>query len=274
MRSKLFVPGIRPELFAKALASDADALSFDLEDAVPADGKDTARRHVSEFLCSDAARASSKQMIVRINGLDTPFARDDLAALTDGAARIVNLPKVETPEQVQQAAAATPLQLLVNIETPRGMRRAAEIATAHPNVMGLQAGLNDLFLQLGIARAEPANVHAALWQIRLAAGEAGCTAMDGAWPGLEDDAGFEAEAELARRLGYTGKSCIHPRQIPIANAVFGDSDAVAAATRLLAAAESAAERGHGAFSFEGRMIDRPAIDQARATIAAAERQES
>lgn len=274
MRSKLFVPGIRPELFAKALASDADALSFDLEDAVPTDGKDAARAHVSEFLRSDAARASSKQMIVRINGLDTPFAQDDLSALAGSAAHIVNLPKAETPEQVQQVAAATPFKLLVNIETPRGMRCAAEIAAAHPNVMGLQAGLNDLFLQLGIDRTEPANVHAALWQMRLAAGEAGCAAMDGAWPGLQDDAGFQAEAELARSLGYTGKSCIHPRQIPIANAVFGDSDAVAAATRLLAAAKSAAERGHGAFSFEGRMVDRPAIEQAKATIAAAGKQES
>ena len=269
MRSKLFVPGARPELFAKALFSDADAISYDLEDAVPADGKVAARERLADFLRGDIARASDKRLIVRINALDTPWGRDDLAALVDGAVHLVNLPKAEHPDAVREAAAAIDLPLLVNIESPAGLRRAGEIAAAHPRVAGLQVGLNDLFAPLGIDRSDPRHVHAALWQVRLAAGEAGCFAYDGAWPALDDEAGFRAEAELGHSLGYLGKSCIHPRQVPIANAIFGSGSAVAHAHRLLAAAQAAELRGHGAFAFEGQMIDRPAIDRAKAVVAAA-----
>ena len=271
MRSKLFVPGARPDLFEKALASEADAISFDLEDSVPAEGKVAARACVAEFMRSDAARASRKRLIVRINGFGTPLGRDDLRALAEGATHLINAPKVETPEEVQAIAAATELPLLINVESPRGLRRAAELATAHPRVAGLQVGLNDLFAHLRMSRADRSHVHAALWQVRLAAGEAGCFAYDGAWPQIDDDAGFRAEAELAHSLGFLGKSCIHPRQVPIANLVFGQAESEDEARRLLAAAEKAAAHGHGAFAFEGRMIDLPEIDRAKARIAAAER---
>lgn len=271
MRSKLFVPGARPELFGKALADDADAISFDLEDSVPTDGKIAARAHLAEFLRSDAARASTKRLIVRINAVGSACGRDDLEALTDGAAHIVNVPKVETCEAVREIATITALPLLINIETPRGLRRAVELATAHPHVVGLQVGLNDLFAPLGIDRGNREHVHAALWQVRLAAGEAGCFAYDGAWPDIDDEDGFRAEAQLARSLGFLGKSCIHPRQVPLANAVFSTTGELEQAQRLLRAAEAAAARGHGAFAFEGRMIDRPAIERARVTLAAAGR---
>lgn len=268
MRSKLFVPGARPDLFEKALASEADAISFDLEDSVPPEGKVAARTRLAEFLRSDAARASPKRLIVRVNALDTPFALEDVVLLAGGATHIINVPKIETPENVQAVAAATELPLLINIESPRGLRRAAELASVHPRVAGLQVGLNDLFTPLGIARDDRAHVHSALWQVRLAAGEAGCFAYDGAWPEIEDEAGFRAEAELAHSLGFLGKSCIHPRQVPVANAVFARSDGAEEARRLLIAAETATARGHGAFTFEGRMIDRPAIDRAKRTLAA------
>ena len=269
MRSKLFVPGARPDLFDKALASEADAVSFDLEDSVPLDGKVAARERLAEFLRSDAARGCPKQLIVRINALGTPFAHDDLAALGDGATHMINVPKVETAEDVRTVADATALPLLINIESPRGLRLAAELASAHPRVAGLQVGFNDLFAPLGIARADRAHVQAVLLQVRLAAGEAGCFAYDGAWPDIEDEAGFRAEADLAHSLGFLGKSCIHPRQVPIANSVFEEGDPLEEARRLLTAAEAAAARGHGAFTFEGRMIDHPAIDRARSMVAAA-----
>ncbi|BBB14320.1 HpcH/HpaI aldolase/citrate lyase family protein [Sphingopyxis sp. FD7] len=270
MRSKLFVPGARPELFAKALASEADAISFDLEDSVPAEGKIAARAHVAEFLRSDIARASAKRLIVRVNGLDTPFGHDDCKALTNGAAHMINLPKVDSVEDVEAMASVTDLPLLLTIETPRGLRVATDLATASPQVAGLQVGLNDLCAPLGIARADREHIHAALWQIRLAAGEARCFAYDGAWPDIADEEGFCAEAALAESLGFLGKSCIHPRQVALANAMFGAADnEVDAARRLLRAAEAAAARGHGAFAFEGRMVDRPAIDRARAAITAA-----
>lgn len=271
MRSKLFVPGARPDLFDKALASQADAISFDLEDSVPEAGKAVARERVAQFLQSDQARRSDKLFVVRINALDTPFAGDDLAALSARGRCIINLPKVESAEEVAAVAAQTAARLLLNIETPRGMRRAAAIGAAHPNVMGLQVGLNDLFAALGVDRRNLDHVRAALWSVRLAAGEAGCKAFDGAWPDLADEDGFRAEAELARSLGFSGKSCIHPAQVPIANAIFDLSDSLADAERLVAAADDAEARGHGAFSYEGRMVDRPEIDRARKDLRAAGR---
>jgi citrate lyase subunit beta/citryl-CoA lyase len=268
MRSKLFVPCSRPDFFAKALAGDADALSFDLEDAVlPAD-KASARIRLVEVLRSDAAMASAKRLIVRINAPDTPFFGDDLAVLAGLRVDLVNLPKADSPDMVRAVAArleeaGITAGLLVNVETASGLSRAAAIAGADRRVAGLQVGLNDLFAPLGIDRRDARHVHAALWSIRLAAGEAVCPAYDGAWPDLDDEDGFRAEAELARSLGFLGKSCIHPRQVAIANAVFDRGEDLARARRLLAAAEEAGTHGHGAFVFEGAMADAPAIAAAR-----------
>ncbi len=268
MRSKLFVPAVRPELFDKALAGDADALSFDLEDSVPPDGKEAARALLGEFLRSDVAKASDKMIIVRVNGMDTPYFGDDLAALAEARIDLVNLPKCNDATELEEAAAAIgSRRVLATIETPRGLARASRIA-AHPSVAGLQVGLNDLFATLGIDRRRVDHVHAALWTIRLGAGEAGQFAIDGAWPDIAGEAGFRAEAELARSLGYVGKSCVHPEQVAIANAVFGpDAAALDRARRIIVAAEEAAAAGRGAFTLDGEMLDRPAVEQARRLVA-------
>ncbi|HSI18866.1 MAG TPA: CoA ester lyase [Sphingomonas sp.] len=287
MRSKLFVPGARPDFFVKALASDADALSFDLEDSVTEPGKGAAREAIGAFLASDATRdalaASDKRIIVRINALGSPHFAADIAAMALPVVGLINLPKLEDPADVIAVAAALedaeraagiarPIGLLVTIETPRALRRAAEIATAHPRVAGLQLGLNDLFEALAIDRHAPGNAHAVMLAMRLASGEGGGFAYDGAYAAIDDEPGFRREAEQARALGYLGKSCIHPRQVAIANAVFDTpADALDEARRIVAAADSAARDGHGAFQFDGRMIDRPAIERARAQLAVAEK---
>ncbi|HEU0043970.1 CoA ester lyase [Sphingomonas sp.] len=276
MRSKLFVPATRPDFFAKALGSDADAISFDLEDAVPADAKTTARMRLAEFLAGDAIRATGKTIIVRINAVDSGHFQDDLIALAHARIDLINLPKGESAKAVRAAAEAilqcraqaAPARLLVNIETARGLIRAGDIAVAHPMVAGLQVGLNDLFAQLGIGRRRE-HVHAALWTVRVAAGAAGCFAYDGAWPDLTDAAGFRGEAELARSLGFLGKSCIHPSQIAIANTVFGiGAVTMERARRIVAGARGAAAAGRGAFALDGEMIDAPMIRQAEAMLAA------
>lgn len=275
MRSKLFVPCSRPEFFDKALASAADALSFDLEDSVPAGGKAAARERLAAFLDSDAARGTAKRLIVRVNdprGLDFTA---DLEALRGRRVDMVNVPKIDDAAGLIAAARAVaeiaggPADLLVNIETPRALARAADIARADAHVVGLQVGLNDLFATFGADRRDPRNVHAALWRIRLAAAEAGAFACDGAWPDLQDETGFRAEAEMARALGYAGKTCIHPDQIAIANQIFDRNGDLAAARRLVAAARAAASAGRGAFRFEGRMVDRPMIAEAEALLARA-----
>ncbi|WP_293707602.1 HpcH/HpaI aldolase/citrate lyase family protein [Stenotrophomonas sp. UBA7606] len=280
MRSKLFVPGARPELFDKALASAADALSFDLEDSAPEAGKQAARAAIAGFLARADVLASNKLLIVRTNATDSPHFAADLAAMAVPGVWLLNIPKVESAAQVREVAAALeqaeaanavtrPIGLLLNIETPRGLRLAAELAGAHPRVAGLQLGLGDLFAPNGIART-PANVHAVLFAVKMAATEAGVFACDGAWPNVADAEGFQTEAGLAQALGFIGKSCIHPRQVALANTVFSVAVAeVDEARRIVAAAQAANEEGRGAFLFEGRMIDMPYLRRAQALLAGA-----
>ena len=280
MRSKLFVPGARPELFDKALASAADALSFDLEDSVPEAGKQAARAAIASFLARADVLASNKLLIVRTNATDSSHFAADLAAMAVPGLWLLNIPKVESAAQVRQVVVALeraeaangvtrPIGLLLNIETPRGLRLAAELAGAHPRVAGLQLGLGDLFAPNGIART-PANVHAVLFAVKMAATEAGVFACDGAWPDVADAEGFRTEAMLAQQLGYIGKSCIHPRQVGQANVIFSVAEAeLDEARRIVAAAQAASDLGRGAFLFEGRMIDVPYLRRAEALLAGA-----
>jgi len=283
MRSKLFVPGARPELFAKALAGDADALSFDLEDAVAEERKGEARQAVADFVASAAVAQAAKVIIVRTNAPDSPHFAQDLTAVVHPGVTLLNLPKVGSPEALLAAVAMIedaerangvdrPIGLLVNIETPSALAAAARIASAHPRVAGLQLGLGDLFEPHGIDRTDPRNVHAAMFALRMAAAQAGVFAMDGAFAGLDDDAGYTEEARMARRLGFVGKSCVHPRQVPLANAAFAPSEAeLAAARRIVEAAHAARTQSRGAFVVDGRMIDLPFLKRAEALLAAAAR---
>lgn len=283
MRSKLFVPGCRPELFGKAAAGAADALSFDLEDSVPGSRKAEARDAVAAFIAmDDALRRSGKLVIVRTNAVDTPWFADDLQALVRAGVHWINLPKMESVAAVVGVAAqldrleaeigiATPVGLLVNVETPRALRRAAALGAAHPRVVGLQLGLGDLFEPHGIART-PANLHATAYALALAAAEAGVAAFDGAFPDVRDADGFRREAMCARELGFSGKSCIHPAQVALANEVFQPTaDEVAAAMRVVEASIAAAARGHQAFAVDGRMVDPPFLRRAEAILAASRR---
>lgn len=281
MRSKLFVPGGRPELFAKALAGAADALSLDLEDSVMDTMKAQARTHVSAFVTSAEARAAAKLIIVRVNAPDGEYFADDIRAVARDGLGLLNLPKIETPAALHQAVQAieaaeqenglaAPMRLLVNIETPRALAHAAAIATANSRVAGLQLGLGDLFEPNGIDRADLANVHAAMFAVRMAAAEAGIFAVDGAFADIDDTEGFMAEAGMARRMGFIGKSCIHPRQVALANAAFAPSpEELAMARRVVAAAREASEIGRGAFTVDGRMIDLPFLKRAQAIVATA-----
>ena len=166
MRSKLFVPASRPELFAKALNSAADAISFDLEDAVEEGAKPAAREQLVKLFQGGRAAMNGKLIVVRVNAVGTPHFAADLAAVACEAVDVVNLPMVEGAGTVREAMAMLEqlerqrglpprIGILANIESPRGVRLAAEIATAHPRVMGLQIGYGDLFSPLGIASGEP-----------------------------------------------------------------------------------------------------------------------
>lgn len=279
LRSKLFVPGTRPEFFPKALASAADAISFDLEDAVAEDRKAEARELVGRALASPEFAAARQVVIVRVNALGTPHFAADLAAVVSPRLDLLNLPKVESPDDIRAAAAALaaieksrglaqPVRLLANIESPRGLRLAAEIAAADPRVAGLQLGLGDLFEPLGIDRGDASAVQRVQLAMRLAAGEAGLWTLDTGFGVIKDTDGYRREAVAARRLGFLGKTCLHPSQIAIANEVFRPSDDdIAHARRVVEAARDAKAKGLGAFLVDGRMIDPPFLRRAEALAA-------
>ncbi|HEY3059028.1 MAG TPA: CoA ester lyase [Chloroflexota bacterium] len=274
MRSKLFVPGSRPELFAKALASGADAVSIDLEDAVAEPRKTDARSFVSDFL---RTVQTDHHLTVRVNGLATPHFAADVEAVALPTLDSVTLPKAESADDIHMLAEMLArhegdrrVGILATIESPRGLRNAAAIAAADERVIGLQLGLGDLFEPLGIDRSEVWAVRQLQLQVRLAAGEAGVGVFDGAYTDVSNGEGYRQEAEAARKLGYSGKSCIHPSQVPIANAVFRPTDdEIAAAQRVVEAWHEAQRNGVGALLVDGKMIDLPFARSAERVVALA-----
>jgi citrate lyase subunit beta/citryl-CoA lyase len=281
MRSKLFVPGSRPALFEKAMASAADALSFDLEDAVTQDKKDEARRQTSEFLTS-LGRDNAKLRIVRVNPVGTPQFAEDVDAVVTVGTDLINLPKLESADEVRRGVEAViaaekrkglkhEIGILINLESPKGLRYANEIACAHKRIAGVQFGVGDLFAPYRIERHD-----AALGPVRLlakmAAAEAGVPAFDTVFVNVADTLGLERDTVAGRRMGYSGKSCIHPSQVAIVNAVYTPKDAeIAWAQKVLAAAADPANKSLGAFVIDGRMVDEPFFLEARATVELARR---
>jgi citrate lyase subunit beta / citryl-CoA lyase len=282
MRSKLFVPASRPELFAKALGSAADALSFDLEDAVAQSQKSQARDALATFLRGLPA-SLQKIIVIRINAVGTAEFDADVDALAGMPVDIINLPMAENANDVAKLIAriernetqhpsARSVKLLLNIETPRGLRKAAELAAAHPRVMGLQVGYADLLEPHGIARSDRDALAYIRLAVRLAAAEAGVAAYDGAFAAVKDAEGYRSECLAAKRHGFAGKSCIHPSQIAIANEIFmPDAEEIAWARKVVAAAADADARGIGAYLVEGHMIDKPFVERARAVVALVDR---
>ena len=281
MRSSLFVPGSRPELFEKALGSQADALIFDLEDAVAPERKPEARRTVGEYL-ANLNDKHGKVITVRANPVVSDYFAEDVTAVVCPQLDAINFPKVESADEVRQGVAAIEaaeqakgmsehVRVFANMESAASLRRAHEIACADPRMAGLKFGLADLFAPLGIERHD-----AALGPIRLAtrlaASEAGIPAYDTVFVDIKDPDGFEADAHAGRRMGLVGKTCIHPSQVPIANRVFtpGEEE-IAHAQAVVAAMEDPANAGKGAFVVNGQMVDEPFFIQARAVVATARR---
>lgn len=290
MRSKLFVPCSRPELFAKALAGPADAISFDLEDSVLHERKEYARRELTAFLSSDLAGQTKKKIIVRVNGLDTEYLAEDLKVAVHPNVDVVNVPKIDTKKDVLTFMAllskaqteyqpqtgtlssnVANISVLANIETAKALRNAADIAAAHAKVWGLQLGLGDLFEPLNVARYDAQNIHAAMFALRMAAAESNCVVYDTAYADVANANGFRQEALLARNLGFLGKTCIHPSQVAVANEVFSPTEAEIEWARKVVAA--AAENDvNGAYMLEGKMIDAPFVVRAQLIINLAQNQ--
>lgn len=256
-RSFLFVPGDRPDRFAKADACGAEAVILDLEDSVTAERKPQARENICAWL------SPGHPAYVRVNGQRTDWFADDIAAVAarPGLRGIV-LPKADDPKRLAEIAAQLPagVPLIPIIESAAAVWHVRAIA-AVTGVERLALGSMDLALELGID-GQPEQLLYTRSRMVLAAHAAGILPpLDGVTVAIEDLEQLRADVEHARRLGFGGKLCIHPKQVAIVNEGFRPPAAqVAWARRVLAAAEAA---GHGAFRLDGEMIDRPAIDRAR-----------
>jgi len=282
MRCKLFVPGSRPELFAKAMAGEAEAISIDLEDAVDESRKDWARDEVAKFLRSLPAD-KTKTIIVRVNGVDTPHFEKDIEAISGPGLDLVNQPMPSSGDEVRACAEAirrvarakglsAPAGIMANIETPAAFRKAAEIALADPLVKGLQLGFGDLLEPYGIERYDPRVILHFQLGVKLAAAEAGLFAFDSAMADVKNVEFLREEAQTARRLGFMGKSAIHPSQVAIINEVFRPTQAeIAHSLKVLASAKENASKGVGAWTVDGKMIDAPFVARAQAVLDTARR---
>lgn len=263
-RSYLFVPGDRPERFGKALASVADAVVLDLEDAVAPAAKPAARDAVATLF---AAGADAERIVVRINDAATPWFDDDLALLRSAGARAVMLPKAEHPADIARVRAACPgIAVLPLVETARGVL-AAETLAAADGVQRLVFGTIDYALDMDLQGplASTLGLDAAAARLALASRAAGLLApVAGVTVAIDDPAQLCADMDRARALGFAAKLCIHPKQLEPLHALLAPTaEELDAARRVLAAAEAA---GGAAVQLDGRMVDRPVIERARRTV--------
>ena len=263
-RTYLFVPGNRPERFAKALASGADAIVLDLEDAVAPAAKGEARDAIARWAC-EAADTDRARVVVRINDAQSAAFSDDLQLLCDARIDGVMLPKAESAAQVNVVRAAVPgARVLALIESACGVANVQQVAGAD-GVVRLVFGTLDyaLDLDLDIADSSDGLAHAAS-ALAIASRIAGLMApVAGVTPQIDDEPRLLADLAWSRRHGFGAKLCIHPRQVaPIHTALAPSAQAVDWARRVLAA-EAASS---GAASLDGRMIDRPVVLQAQRTL--------
>jgi len=274
LRSALYMPASNQRAMDKARNLPADAIVFDLEDAVAPDSKAEARTAVVAQLA--AGGYGARQIVVRCNGLATPWGRDDLMALAASDVSVICLPKVENDTELDAVstvlaeAGRSDVALWAMLETPAGIARAGSIAL-HRAVSVLVMGTTDLAAELRIPqRVDRLGLQFALSQAVLAARQAGIAVLDGVYLDLNDQEGFHAVCEQGRALGFDGKTLIHPKQLEDANAVFGPSaEAVRWAERVLAAWAAAEAEGKGLAVLDGKLVETMHVDEARRTLATA-----
>ncbi len=275
-RSLLFVPGSNLRAMEKARTLPADGLIFDLEDAVAPLAKAEARAMVAAAVA--AGGYGGRELVLRVNALDTPWGHADLVAGAAMPIDAVLLPKVESADRVRLAAAllatlgASPgRSVWCMLETPLGILNAREIAAASPRLGALVAGTSDLTKDLHAAHtADRTPLLTALGLILLAARAHGLAALDGVHLDLADDAGFAAACRQGRELGFDGKTLTHPKQIDEANGAFAPSaKEVAWAKRVIAAHGEAERSGQGVVLLDGKLVENLHVEDARRVVAIA-----
>lgn len=274
-RSVLYIPGSKERALEKAMGLAADAIIFDLEDAVAPDEKPAARKLLTQVLTDwDFGR---RARIVRINGFDTEWGHADANAMDEAIARgakidAILIPKVNRAADLDAVAEAVPgADLWAMMETCQGMLNAAEIA-AHPRLKGMVMGTNDLAKELNSRfRPDRLPMQAGLGLCLLAARAHGLVIVDGVYNAFKDEDGLRVECNQGRDMGFDGKTLIHPAQLEIANAAFAPSEAeIDLARRQIAAFDEVTAQGGGVAVVDGKIVENLHIVTARATLAKAE----
>ena len=267
-RSVLYIPGSNERALEKARGLAADAIIFDLEDAVAPAEKPSARETLRVALAQDYG---GRARIVRINGLDTEWGRDDAAAFATGADAVL-IPKVNAPADLDAVAALTgETPLWAMMETAAGMLNAAAIA-AHPRLAGMVMGTNDLAKELGSRnRPDRLAMQTGLGLCLLAAKAHQRVIVDGVFNAFKDEEGLRFECEQGRDMGFDGKTLIHPAQLDTANAAFAPTEAeIDLSRRQIEAYESAIAEGKAVAVVDGRIVENLHVETARKTLARAE----
>lgn len=270
----MFVTGNNPANVMDAHLYGSDSIMFDLEDSVSIREKDAAR-----FLIYHALRTvdyGDTETVVRINGLDTPFGRDDIEAMVRAQPDVIRLPKTEIPEdvlEVEELIEAAEIKygipvgttkMMAAIEGPLGAIRAYDIAKSSDRLIGIALGGEDYVTSMKTDRsADGIELLAARNQIVLAARAAGIYALDTVYSDINNEEGFLAEVAHIKQLGFDGKSVIHPRQVTLVNQAYAPQEEdIRHALRVVDAINEAEESGSGVIALDGQMIDGPIVDRA------------
>ena len=275
-RSVLYMPAANARALEKAKAIDADALIFDLEDAVAPDAKEAAR----EGACAAVASGEygHRELTIRCNGLDTPWGRDDVAAAGAVAPSAVVIPKVSSVTELATvsalldgAGAPDTTRIWAMIETPGGIAKARAIA-GFERVGAVVMGTNDMAKELrATITSDRAALVPHLATCLVAAREAGVTALDGVYNDISDAEGFAAVCEQGATLGFDGKTLIHPSQVEPCNDAFSPSlDELDFHRQVIEAFEAAVADGRGVVTVDGKMVENLHVDEARRAIALAD----
>jgi citrate lyase subunit beta/citryl-CoA lyase len=275
-RSVLYMPGANTRALEKARTLPADALIFDLEDAVAPDAKESARTNV--VLAAESKAYGKREIVIRCNGLGTPWGEDDIRAIATSGADAILVPKVESAAAVTHvvslldtAGAPDSMTVWAMMETPKGILRAEEIAGAHPRLALFIMGTNDLVKDMR-ARHTPMRLPlmTALGIGMLAARAHGLAILDGVYNDIKDAEGFRAACLQGVEMGFDGKTLIHPSQVEPCNEIFAPSAAeLEMAGKIVVAFKVAQAQGKGVVTVDGRMIENLHVEQAERALALA-----
>ena len=270
LRSVLYIPGSKDRALDKARGLPLDAIIFDLEDAVSPDAKVEARGTLKTAL--EQGGYGNRYKIIRINGLDTEWGAQDIAALRDAPADAILVPKVDSAADIDavQTLLGNDTPIWAMIETPAGVLNANEIA-AHPALEGFVAGTNDLAKELNCrTRPDRLPMQMSLQMMLLAARGHDVVAVDGVYNQFKDEEGLHAECEQGRDLGFDGKTLIHPAQIAVTNECFAPSEAeLDLARRQIDAFEEVEKTGQGVAVVDGKIVENLHVVTAKKTLAKA-----